>query len=75
MLFCGFSSLLGFAAERSSIVCVSLDVDNFQRFPSSTLCSDGFVARYWLNLVLSWNSVLFCPSMLIESFAEYSSLG
>ena len=26
------------------------------------------MARYWLNLVLSWN-ILFCPSMVIESFA------
>ena len=31
------------------------------------------MARYWLNLVLSWN-ILFCPSMVIESFAGYSSL-
>lgn len=43
-------------------------------FPSSTLCMVGFVARYWLNLVLSWN-ILFCPSMVIESFTGYSSLG
>ena len=32
------------------------------------------MARYWLNLVLSWN-ILFCPSMVIESFAGCSSLG
>ena len=30
--------------------------------------------RYCVNLVLSWN-ILFSPSMVIESFAEYSSLG
>ena len=30
--------------------------------------------RYCLNLVLSWN-ILVTPSMLIESFAGYSSLG
>ena len=29
---------------------------------------------YCLNLVLSWN-ILFSPSILIESFAGYSSLG
>ena len=29
---------------------------------------------YCLNLVLSWN-ILFSPSMVIESFAGYSSLG
>ena len=30
--------------------------------------------RCCVNLVLSWN-ILFSPSMLIESFAGYSSLG
>ena len=30
--------------------------------------------RYCLNLVLSWNT-LASPSMVIESFPEYSSLG
>ena len=30
--------------------------------------------RYCVNLVLSWN-ILVCPSIVIESFAEYSSLG
>ena len=30
--------------------------------------------RYCVNLVLSWN-ILFFPSMVIETFAEYSSLG
>ena len=38
------------------------------------LCKAGLVDRYCLNLVLSWN-ILFSPSMLIESFAGYSSLG
>ena len=32
------------------------------------------VDRYCLNLVLSWN-ILCSPSMLIENFAGYSSLG
>ena len=30
--------------------------------------------RYYMNLILSWN-ILFSPSMVVESFAEYSSLG
>jgi hypothetical protein len=32
------------------------------------------VERYYVNLVLSWN-ILVSPSMVIESFAGYSSLG
>ena len=30
--------------------------------------------RYCVNLVLSWNTLV-SPSMVIESFARYSSLG
>ena len=30
--------------------------------------------KYYVNLVLSWN-ILFSPSIVIESFAGYSSLG
>jgi hypothetical protein len=30
--------------------------------------------RYYVNLVLSWNTFIF-PYMVIESFARYSSLG
>jgi hypothetical protein len=33
-----------------------------------------FAERYCVNLVLSWN-ILVSPSMVIESFAGYSSLG
>ena len=43
-------------------------------FPSSIFCKAGFVATYCLNLFLSWN-ILFSPSMMNASFAEYSSLG
>jgi hypothetical protein len=32
------------------------------------------VERYCVNLVLSWNTLV-SPSMVIESFAGYSSLG
>ena len=43
-------------------------------FPSTTFCGTGFVDRYCLNLDLSQN-ILFSPSMVIENFAGYSSLG
>ena len=43
-------------------------------FSSIILCSAGLMERYCVNLVLSWN-ILFSPSMVIESFAGYSSLG
>jgi hypothetical protein len=33
------------------------------------------VERYCINLVLSWKQNLFSPSMIIESFAGYRSLG
>jgi len=42
--------------------------------PFIILCSAGFVERYCINLVLSWN-ILVSPSMLIESFVGYSNLG
>jgi hypothetical protein len=32
------------------------------------------VKRYCINLVLSWNTLV-SPSMVLESFAGYSSLG
>ena len=38
-------------------------------FPSSTFCMAGFVDRYHLNLVWTWNMV-----MVVESFPGYSSL-
>ena len=52
-------------------------------FPSIILCRDGFVVKYCLNLVLSWNALVspsmvveFCsPSMVVVSFAGYISLG
>jgi hypothetical protein len=34
----------------------------------------GFVERYFVNLVLSWNTLV-SPAMVIESFPGYSSLG
>jgi hypothetical protein len=34
----------------------------------------GFMEKYRVNLVLSWN-ILVYPSMVFESFAGYSSLG
>ena len=38
------------------------------------LCRARFVERYWVNLVLSWNTLV-SPSMLVESYAGYISLG
>ena len=43
-------------------------------FSSIIFCRAGFVERYCVNLVLSWN-ILFSPSMVIDGFAGYSSLG
>jgi hypothetical protein len=43
-------------------------------FHSRILCRVGLVDRYCLNLVLSWNILVF-PSMLIENFAGCSRLG
>ena len=34
----------------------------------------GFMERYCVNLVSSWNTLV-SPSMVIESFAGYSSVG
>ena len=42
-------------------------------FPSNILCTAGFVEKYCVNLVLSWN-ILFSPYTVIESFTGYSSL-
>jgi hypothetical protein len=38
------------------------------------LCSAEFLETYYVNLILSRN-ILFSLSMIIESFAGYSSLG
>jgi hypothetical protein len=43
-------------------------------FPSVILCMAGLVERYSLNLVLSWKTLV-SPSMVIENFPVYSSLG
>ena len=43
-------------------------------FPSRILCRAGLVDRYCLNLVSSWD-ILVYKSILIESFAVYSILG
>jgi hypothetical protein len=42
-------------------------------FPSIILWRAGFMDRYCVNLVLSWNTLV-SPSMVIESFAGYSGL-
>jgi len=43
-------------------------------FLSTILSRAKFMERYYVNLFLSWNILVF-PSMLIENFAGYSSLG
>jgi hypothetical protein len=45
----------------------------FWNFPSSIPCRAGFIGRYCLNLVW-WQNIVVYSSMLIESFAAYSSL-
>jgi hypothetical protein len=42
--------------------------------PSIILCRDGFVERCCINLVLSCNILVF-PSIVIDRFHVYSSLG
>ena len=39
-----------------------------------SLCRVGFMERYCVNSVLSWNTLV-SPSMVIESFVGYNSLG
>ncbi|KAL6032075.1 hypothetical protein STEG23_000408, partial [Scotinomys teguina] len=57
--------LLGeFASSRSRAFSFNLiDLSIGCNLPSSAFCKAGFVDRYYLNLVLSWN-VLFTPSMV-----------
>lgn len=43
-------------------------------FPSSDICSAGFVERLWLNFGLLWNCFV-SLSVMIQNFSEYSSLG
>jgi len=54
-----------------SVVLVGV---TFLRRVLHIFCRAGGVARYCVNVVISWN-ILFFPSMLVESFARYSSLG
>jgi hypothetical protein len=65
-------SSLGFAERLLS--CFFYDVVSLLVFPYIILCRTGFLERYCVNLVLSWNILVF-PSMVNESFAWYSSLG
>jgi hypothetical protein len=43
-------------------------------FPSIILSRAGFMGKFCVNLVLPWN-ILDSPSMVIESFSDYSNLG
>ena len=62
--------------ERSLISCSFQDIVSLvvMVFYPYYLCRPGFVERYCVNLVLSWN-ILVLPSIVIESFAGYSNLG
>jgi hypothetical protein len=42
--------------------------------PPIILCNSGLVVRYCLNLILFWDTLVY-PSMVIENFAGYNSLG
>ena len=68
-------SSFGVAILELFVSCVFLGVGELLcwNFSSSIFCRAGFVDRYCLNLVLSL-SILFYPSMVIKSFAGYSSL-
>ena len=67
---------LGFAVVMLSVALVFVDSASFcgLEFSFYTFCKSGFVNRCCLNLDLSKN-ILFSPSMVIESFVGYNSLG
>ena len=58
-----------FACGELCISCVFLSEGNLLGlvFPTCIFCRTGFVDRYCLNFILSWN-ILFSPSVLIENF-------
>ena len=67
--------LLGLMKEGNYLAFSSVYFPSlYWSFPPIILCRAGFVERYCVNLVLSWN-ILVSPSMVNESFAGYSSLG
>ena len=77
MLFLSLSCylLLGLMKEGNYFAFSSVSFPSlYWSFPPIILCRAGFVERYCVNLVLSWN-ILVSPSIVIESFAGYSSLG
>jgi hypothetical protein len=68
-------SSFGVAILELFVSCVFLGVGELLcwNFSSSIFYRAGFVDRYCLNLVLSWN-ILFSPSIVTEHFVGYSSL-
>ena len=69
-------SLFWFVGLGLCILSIFLNFVNFLdwNFPLSAFCRLGFVDKYCLNLMLSWN-VLFYPCSVIEYFSGYPSLG
>ena len=77
MLFLYLSGylLLGLMKEGNYLAFSRVQFPSlYWSFPPIILCGAGFVERYCINLVLSWNTLV-SSSMVIESFAGYSSLG
>ena len=71
----GLLSYFGFDEIRLLSCFFQAEVSSlYWYFPPIIPCRAGFVERYCVNLVLLWN-ILVSPSILIESFAGYSSLG
>ena len=78
-----------FRCQRSNYVCILSSFSFVERlipftrvwfpsllwsFPYIFLCRTVFVEMCCVNLVLSWN-ILVSPSIVVQSFARYSSLG
>ena len=77
MLFLYLSGylLLGLMKEGNYLAFSRVSFPSlYWRFPPIILCRAVFVEIYCVNLVLLWN-ILVSPSIVIESFAGYSSLG
>jgi hypothetical protein len=56
----------GFAGVRLFLVFSWVSLTSLsENFPSIIFCWAGFVDRYCLNMVFSWN-IMFSPSIMIE---------
>jgi len=66
LCLCGSFGFLAFSRVQFPSLCWS--------FLYIILCRKEFVKIYCVNLDLAWN-IFVCPSVVIDSFAGYSSLG